>query len=81
MTSMWRLLRPKVDCSTCHNMTDTGMSETLKDVTSVAAKKQVTTCMRPVQTATSRLARGRVLWTAGSATTSVPHLEFAGKKK
>jgi len=29
------------DCSTCHNMTDNGMSETLKDVTKVPAKKQV----------------------------------------
>lgn len=29
------------DCSTCHNMTDAGLSESLKDVTAVPAAKQV----------------------------------------
>ena len=69
------------DCSTCHNMTDTGMSETLKDVTSVAAKKQVTYMHTACTDCHVKAGKGPRLVDCRACHNERTASEFAGKKK
>ena len=69
------------DCSTCHNMTDAGMSETLKDVTSVAANKQVKYMHAACTDCHVKAGKGPRLVDCRVCHNERTASEFAGKKK
>ena len=69
------------DCSTCHNMTDAGMSETLKDVTSVPAKKQVAYMHASCTDCHVKSGKGPRLVDCRVCHSERNASEFAGKKK
>ncbi len=69
------------DCSTCHNMTDAGMSETLKDVTSVPAKKQVAYMHTACTDCHVKAGKGPRLVDCRVCHSERTASEFAGKKK
>lgn len=69
------------DCSTCHNMTDQGMSETLKNVNGVPAKKQVQYMHAECTDCHVKAGKGPRLVDCRVCHSETTASEFAGKKK